>query len=262
MLRKLLKYEIMATARIFLPLYALLLVMVGINKGFSYLRPEDAFGIPQAVAMMGLIALIVGIFVVTLVVTVQRFYKNLLGDEGYLMFTLPVSSHKLVLSKLLVAAMWNIVSTVMAVLVVIILAMSSNMFRVLEEFWKGVTQYGVPAFAIMFEIIVLALIMSVTSVLTIYAAIAIGNMASKYKLLAAVGVYIGFGMVEQTIMTVLALALGVFDIKGGWLEAFFNLPSLAVVQIMLIAAIFYMAIWGVLYYFVTHLVLKNKLNLE
>ena len=30
-------------------------------------------------------------FVLTLIIQIQRFSKNLLGDEGYLMFTLPAS---------------------------------------------------------------------------------------------------------------------------------------------------------------------------
>ena len=36
---------------------------------------------------------IIAAFVITLIVIIQRFYKNLLTDEGYLMFTLPVKAH-------------------------------------------------------------------------------------------------------------------------------------------------------------------------
>ena len=40
-----------------------------------------------------------------------RFYKSMYTDEGYLTHTLPVTSHQLLLSKILVMAAWNLIST-------------------------------------------------------------------------------------------------------------------------------------------------------
>lgn len=45
-------------------------------------------------------ALCVAIVVLTAMIIIQRFNKNLIGDEGYLMFTLPVSHVQLLTSKL------------------------------------------------------------------------------------------------------------------------------------------------------------------
>ena len=45
-----------------------------------------------------------------------RFYKNLYTDEGYLMFTLPVSRSQLIWSKLIVSMAWGILSAVLAAL--------------------------------------------------------------------------------------------------------------------------------------------------
>ena len=42
------------------------------------------FAVLAAFALLAMLAVIV-------IVAVQRFYKNLLGDEGYLMFTLPAT---------------------------------------------------------------------------------------------------------------------------------------------------------------------------
>ena len=47
---------------------------------------------------------------------VYRFYKNLMTDEGYLMFTLPVSRSQLIWSKLIVSMAWGILSAVLAAL--------------------------------------------------------------------------------------------------------------------------------------------------
>ena len=49
---------------------------------------------------------IVAVGVMALVVMVSRFYRNLLKSEGYLMFTLPVSVHELIWSKLIVSLVW------------------------------------------------------------------------------------------------------------------------------------------------------------
>lgn len=96
MLRKLLKHEFRATARIMLPLYLVLLVTaVGANittQGLSNSSYQILRLLGALLAMAFGIA-IIGVCVMSLVVMVQRFYKNLLGDEGYVMLTLPVNLH-------------------------------------------------------------------------------------------------------------------------------------------------------------------------
>ena len=48
--------------------------------------------------------------------TVIRFYKNFFTDEGYLMFTLPVKTSDLILSKTLVAVIWRLISFLFIIL--------------------------------------------------------------------------------------------------------------------------------------------------
>ena len=94
MLGKLLKYELKATARTFLPLYgAILVVSVVVRLAFSKFEHADLF---MGISALTLFGLFVALAVLTLLVIVQRFNNNLLSDEGYLMFTLPVSTHSLV----------------------------------------------------------------------------------------------------------------------------------------------------------------------
>ena len=112
MLGKLLKYELKATSRVFVPLYIAILV-VSIVNGLSL--NLEIFNI-QGLATIILMCLFISLFVITIVVTIQRFNKNLLKDEGYLMFTLPVSSKYLVLSKYLTSLIWTFLSFVVAFL--------------------------------------------------------------------------------------------------------------------------------------------------
>ena len=112
MLGKLLKYELKATSRVFIPLYIAILV-VSIVNGLSL--NLEILNI-QGLATIVLMCLFISLFVITIVVTIQRFNKNLLKDEGYLMFTLPVSSKHLILSKYLTSLIWTFLSFVVAFL--------------------------------------------------------------------------------------------------------------------------------------------------
>ena len=89
---KLLKYEWKACARTCLPLYGVLILMSLISR-ILYVIPKNTslyFMLP-AISSMLYMGVMMAAFVVTAVILIQRFYKNLLGSEGYLMFTLPVT---------------------------------------------------------------------------------------------------------------------------------------------------------------------------
>ena len=102
MLKKLLKYEFIATGRIFLPLYGALIVVSFLQKLFF----DFNFGNMRNISLNILIGaipvlfttLVVAVIVTTFIMMIMRFYKNLLSSEGYLMFTLPVSVSKLIWS--------------------------------------------------------------------------------------------------------------------------------------------------------------------
>ena len=112
MLGKLLKYELKATSRVFIPLYIAILV-VSIVNGLSL--NLEILNI-QGLATIVLMCLFISLFVITIVVTIQRFNKNLLKDEGYLMFNIPVSSKHIILSKYLTSLIWTFLSFVVAFL--------------------------------------------------------------------------------------------------------------------------------------------------
>lgn len=99
MLRKLLKYEFRATARVMLPLYLVVIVLALLTRGASlwtqqvtfYGLGEGLLGVLAALIAVGFILALLATFVVAVVLAVVRFRNNLLTDEGYVMFTLPVS---------------------------------------------------------------------------------------------------------------------------------------------------------------------------
>ena len=113
MLGKLLKHEFAATARYLWVLYvAMLGLSVAVHFAFRFYDRADLAVLRMAMTMAIILWVLSLIFcgIGTLVLMIRRFYQNLLTDEGYLMFTLPVSVHELVISKLITAVVWMLAS--------------------------------------------------------------------------------------------------------------------------------------------------------
>ncbi|MFQ9052505.1 MAG: ABC transporter permease [Oscillospiraceae bacterium] len=149
-----------------------------------------------------------GMLLLTLVLMVYRFYKNLMTDEGYLMFTLPVSRSQLIWSKLLVALVWSVLSTVLAALAwmaEISVVGRENVFSLIAQGLRSLRQHlsgnltGCAA-----ALVVLCLVSCLVSFLKFYAAISLGHSFSNHKVLLSVVFYIGFGIVTQTIGSIFA----------------------------------------------------------
>lgn len=109
MLGKLLKQDFRATARIMLPLYAAVPVLGLFTNLITRLcENQNGFLIRAIGALMSFVfsLSLIAAVVTTVVLMILRFYRNLMTDEGYLMFTLPVSTTELIFSKLIVSVVW------------------------------------------------------------------------------------------------------------------------------------------------------------
>lgn len=126
MLRKLLKHEFRATARIMVPVYLVLLV-TALGANFSTRgileTPYAVLNILGSLLVMAFVVAIMAVCVVSFLLMIQRFYKNLLRDEGYLMLTLPASIHQQVWSKLIVSSVWFIITGVVVMLSFVMMAL-------------------------------------------------------------------------------------------------------------------------------------------
>ena len=119
MLGKLIKHEFRATGRILLPVYLVMLLTAALVRGFQVLTEQTAGEFMRALAVLSVLLFSAAVFggsILAFVLMIYRFYKNLMTDEGYLMFTLPVSRSQLIWSKLIVSMAWGILSAVLAAL--------------------------------------------------------------------------------------------------------------------------------------------------
>lgn len=111
MLGKLIKNEFKSTARRVAWIYAvggvtLLMLLLG------YATEKVWLG-----ALASLVLMIVGfiVLIVTFVAIATQYNRSMFGAEGYLTFTLPVSSNQLLASKVIVSSVWVLLSYIVYV---------------------------------------------------------------------------------------------------------------------------------------------------
>lgn len=267
MLGKLMKYEFKATGRLLVPLYVALMIFAIINKLFmgdmSAIDSSSTFGtFIKVTTMIIYVVIMVSIFIVTLFVIIQRYRTNLLGDEGYLMNTLPVKPWQNIMSKLLTASIWMILSVIMAMLSILILAYQKDMFSVswdfISEFFKEAYRYsGSNVIFFSIEIILMMISGLVSSILIIYASLSIGNLFTKAKILASFGAFIGLTTVSEIITTFAFNPI---------INSFENLRIEGITtthfHFIFLFAIVSVTIYSVAYFIISHYILTRKLNLE
>ena len=268
MLTKLLKYEFKATARTYGAIYLALLAAAGLI-GISF-RTEDfavyryAFGIGITVYSLLSMALVV----VTIVTVIQRFTKNLLGREGYLMHTLPVTESQLVASKLLSSAVWLLASAAVGIVsLVVMTAIGVNLAQLdLSEFWAEWAELrtnfqGEVLWGLLWAVL-LCYARVLCTILCIYAACMVGHLFRAHNGIASVAAFFlmcwAQGWVENLLNSgsVMRIFLGpdgstiVSEVANQSMAVFFG------------SAFAVTAAFGAAYFALTTQLMKKKLNLS
>ena len=266
---KLLKYEWKACARICLPMYAAVLLLALVNRLTMKEQVQALMhGIPTA--LMGLLyfAVMVAVFVVTAVILIQRFYKNLLGDEGYLMFTLPVTVSQHIWAKSIIAAVMSILSTIAALLSIGILGGGVGIIQgaatVMTNLLQGIAERP-NEFVVGVEILLWLLILTVVGTLFIYLCIALGHLAKKHRVLMAVVWYFVLSTVLQFLFMFFIMGVANLPLDGFCMalqDFFLSIGPAATIHIGMIILCIGTAAVGAVFFLATRYILKNRLNLE
>ena len=222
MLGKLLRYEFKATAKLFLYMYLAIFVIAAINMLLLPVEfgPEsnNAFfpiifrGIMIFLYVMGALA----VLVITVIAIISRFYKNQLGDEGYLMFTLPVSVDKHIFSKLIVATLWGLLSLLVIGLSLLLMLARLGSLRVITDFWTALTEGGLNPVFWLLGILFVLLLQAVAGNLQYYAAMAAGPHLIRNRLGGSILCYIIIYVIYNLVSVLLTFL---------WLMPAFNIPA-------------------------------------
>ena len=259
MLGKLMKYEWQATWRLLLPANLLIVVMtffacMAIRLNLGDIKNE---GIVFA-AVMILVTYVGSMFVVmigTAIYLIYRFYTSTYGDQGYLLHTLPVDKHHIVIAKVAVSTAWILFSSFLMYLSIlfifasekgVILEMVDSM-RVLAKEMDGRPSFFVGAMT------VIAFVVSVLSrVLKVTACLSLGQLSANHKLLMSFAYYFGIYFLQQILRSLYYVLLGMSN------RSFDTYYYGQTWEVTLLAGLVY----TVVFYAVTWYTMEKQLNLD
>ena len=262
MLGKLLKYELAATGRRLPLLYGVLIVislLFGIIIGTGAWDNVVVGRISTALYVMAAITL----GLLTLIVLIQRFYKNLLGNEGYLMMTLPAGPGAHVASKLISATIWIILGGIAGVVALNLLLYFTSggtwyfSFRAFAEMIKGALAAD-GGWLVLVELVVLVILVCAEIAAKVYAAIAIGHQWSNHRALGAVLAYVGLSVIEAIASIPLQNIFG----EDGFYWDNWSGTTVHETQIFFLLLIAVVGVMLAIYWFVTWILVKKRLNLQ
>ncbi|TWS95411.1 hypothetical protein [Streptococcus sp. sy018] len=241
---KLVKYELKSVGRWYLGLYALCLAMA---FALRRLTPEfQALG--QSVSLSNWLytvyrfsavvtfLLIVAMMIATIFIICHRFRQELFGRQAYLTLTLPVSTHQILMSKLLVSLF---LASVNALIIFIGLGIG---FEWLDRSMWAVLWGGMTTINWMLSLIQWVLSIS-REILTIYLAVAVGHLFRNRQILMSFLTYFLLVVVMSLVTNFLGTVL-VNELSYWSVMSLFSLLCIGI------------------YYGMIHFIIKNRLNLQ
>ena len=275
MLGKLMKYDFRCMVRKFGPLWLGLIALAAVN-GFTVRHVLDngnvqgfmefLFGV---VPVILLFALWVATCVMMIMFVCERFYKGLLGDEGYLMFTLPATTAEHIGSKLIVAFIMELITGLAALAAMLTFVMvydASGFLQGVRELGEMIAQYGgLPkgTAGLLWQLFLLILFCTVCTDLQIYLAISLGHLAKKNRVAMSVIAFVGINVAVSLLLSIIAPLFGHIDINvtiDSFEEAVETISHYGSVAMW--AMIGWTLVKSAAFFFGSDLILTKKLNLD
>lgn len=275
MLKKLLKYDFLATFKIW---WIAAVTSLGLSflGGYAVTLIRAPRDLPQVVDASAGLMLFISIFslfafmILSEIIILVRFYKNFFTDEGYLTFTLPVKTGSLINSKLIMSVAVTIATLIMlAVDVCIILGIGffdmivdNELFKfVAEVIDEIVAEFGFYLILYILEAIVIFILASAFSLLLMFCCIALASLITKKgRVATAIAIYYGVNCVLSFFMEMVMI----FGVSGlaQRMEALSNKTACPVTAVILLAIILLFGLLSVMLYTLQYFMVDRKLNLN
>lgn len=205
--------------------------------------------------------------VMAVLIVVVRFYNSVCSDEGYLIHTLPVSIRSIIVSKGLVATALLIVSLFVAMISIcfILMGISVSDFFSSCECVFGEIGREPRILLLIFEGLVVLILGIMKSVYNVYAAIALGQMANKHRILMSIISYIGISVVLTAIVSTILNITSSDPIREPLFETGRNFAAYfggwGIGQAVIIAVIVVELVQLIIFHAITEVALTKRLNL-
>lgn len=271
MLGKLLKHEIKSYGFSMGITFLAALIFTVLMKIMCLLPYHNDF--QQMIQVMSFYLFFYGIVIVAYaaqILILVRFYTTMVGDRGYLTWTLPAKSSTILWSKIIGGCVWYTISLVVIVLCFILFIIGGYWelgISDLGEFVEDIPyifselakafriEYLIPVVLMLFN----SVVWSMCSFMIYYLCIAIGQLFGKWRIIASIGAYFVYMFIAYVFSIILMfMVMGsilVFEnMIGSHPFAFFNI-LLAVM--VLIGCGVYAGIFAI-----TNRIFDKHLNLE
>ena len=266
MLSKLISHEAKRMGRLLLPIFGALLILAGLTRTMEAvcLRWQSEsplwLSIPMALLLIGTLLCALALPAVSFLLSALHFYR-MMGQEGYLMFSVPATVPQQIWAKLLSAFVWTVAS--LGVLIGCIWALVLQPFGMMEEVrgnlapdWTGkwITLYLV----MLAVLIVLSLL---GNFLYVYFCCAAGMQFGANRLLATLVLYFGLPVLLQIVALFAILAVGVALAATNAFETMAQMQPTTLYTGFLVVLTIAALLWNVICYTLTSYFLRRRLNL-
>ena len=272
------KYDIKSLIRVFIPIWiAAPIVAVMLSGAIHLISVSDGplinlFSEYVGPILLGIltilfVAVIVGMMIMTLILVIRRFWNGLLKEEGYLAFTLPVEVWQLIVSKVIVAAIVNLISGLIAALscLILFLGISKEIFYSMgytfSVIWRSMTgELGAYTGVLIVLGILFLIVTSICGTYMLYASMSLGQLMEDHRVAGSFLAYIGLNMAVSTITNI-----GTMIVTNILPDNLVNITAGNAGLIITLYMLIMLVINGIqlaVYHVITEYVLTNKLNLE
>lgn len=223
------------------------------------------------------IILLIGVAASVLVIV--RFYSTMVGDRGYLTWTLPAKSSTIIWAKLIGGMLWKVIAGVVTI-VLFCIFLVGKYWVIWNDFTMDITlnemnrhelhaiirellglfrpEYLIPI--VLFLIAVL--IFQIMPQLLIYFCIAVGQLFGKWRIVASIGCYFVIMIVMEILMIagIAIMAVGGASVASvGFFESM-SVPGIInfILGIMIVVGL----VLSIMFFVFTNMIFKKHLNLE
>ena len=260
MLTKLLKYDFKSLFKSLIPIYLISFLLALITRIFGFASDKiSLLEYPVGLVKALCIIMIIGVPIATFILSVVRYYNNMVKDEGYLTHTLPVKKSNLVLSKLIVSTIAMGVSVIVSIATVFLaFNIGDSFFTVMGELIEKINEYDKWIILIIFISVIISYI---SNMLLIYTSISLGQKHNGNKAVYSVIYGIVIYNVTQIVSALVLFVPAVFN-KGYMSNFDKEVPDAGFINGFLIYSIVITIVICIIYHIMNVKALEKKLNLD
>lgn len=269
MVRKLYKHEFLAWLRVMSVIWIITLAMAGVHRLLQLFETDTIYyGIVSGSALFVYFVAVMACVASPEIFGIVRFYRNFFTGEGYLTFTLPVTQRAHLWVKLSTAVIFSAASVLVCLLSVMVITAGEVFSEILKAaaflFQEFSGEELLHVIGWLLELTVLLLVANFSTHLLYGTCICIGQLFRKNRILAAVGVYFGFYLIGQAVNTVLSVAIVILGETGilDSLVIFLENQAEAAIHLFFGVSILLSALLALVYWLISHSILRKRLNLE